>query len=244
MRVLFIGNSHTYFNDMPKTFQEIMGQLTGEEPEVVMLAYSYKDLAWHMKSEYFAVRFNLMYGGYDYCVMQQGAHPFPGDMTTNENVMRISELCRKFGTKPVLIQTWAERDFPEHQTKLTMANARAARMARAILAPVGTIWKKFREEEPDIDLFNYDGEHVGVYGALLEAATVARVICRDMGVEKDLKGIPVTVRKFTGEEEIDYEAPVVKEDPAEVVAEADDETVKKVIGAVEAFMEREKEMLG
>ena len=32
MRVLFVGNSHTYVNDMPHTFAVMCRDLTGEMP--------------------------------------------------------------------------------------------------------------------------------------------------------------------------------------------------------------------
>ena len=58
MKVLFIGNSHTYFNDMPELFARFVECTTGEHPDVTMLAYSCRDLEWHRK-EYFTLRFNL-----------------------------------------------------------------------------------------------------------------------------------------------------------------------------------------
>ena len=61
MRVLFVGNSHTYFNDMPALFGRMCAELTGERPEVTMLAYSGRSLAWH-REEYFALRFALLHG--------------------------------------------------------------------------------------------------------------------------------------------------------------------------------------
>ena len=38
MKVLFVGNSHTFFNDMPELFTRFVEKTTGEKPEVVMLA--------------------------------------------------------------------------------------------------------------------------------------------------------------------------------------------------------------
>ena len=45
MKVLFVGNSHTYFNDMPRLFARMCAALTGEKPEVQMLAYSNRGLS-------------------------------------------------------------------------------------------------------------------------------------------------------------------------------------------------------
>ena len=45
MRVLFLGNSHTYFNDMPLLFADMCAELGEPRPEVSMLAYSGRTLA-------------------------------------------------------------------------------------------------------------------------------------------------------------------------------------------------------
>ena len=116
MKVLFIGNSHTFFNDMPELFARFC-ELDGEKPEVTMLAYPGKYLDWHMQ-EYFPTRFNILYGNYDYCIIQQGAHPFPEVESTFTNGKRIIEMCRTAGTKPVIVMTWAEKRFPENQQKM------------------------------------------------------------------------------------------------------------------------------
>ena len=188
MKVLFIGNSHSYFNDMPRTFADIYEELTGEKTDVTMLAYSWKDLEWHMSVEYFTARFNILYGGYDYCIIQQAAHPFPGEETTLANAARIGELCDKAGVKKIVIQAWAEKIYPEHQELLSSANAKVAEAIGARLAPMGTIWEKIRGDlkesittdkfnsDGHIDLYWQDGEHAGPYGAFSIAATLCAMI--------------------------------------------------------------------
>ena len=234
MKILFIGNSHTYFNDMPATAADMLEKMLGEKVEATMLAYSYKELEWHVKNEYFAVRFNIMYGGYDYCVVQQAAHPFPGDMATFEGMMRIAEMCGAAGTMPVLIQTWAEKGKPQQQAKLSMGNARAARMTQSLLAPVGTIWKKIVNDHPEIDLYERDGEHAGPYGAYLEALTVASAIAADKtGKLADMTRIGPEARDYAAPEDIDYDAPIVCEDRGETETVLDDGKAAVIRQAVE-----------
>lgn len=69
MKVLWIGNSHTFFHDMPKTTAQLYEAAIKEKMEVTMLTQPGKDWAWHME-QYFEVRFNLKYGEYDYCILQ------------------------------------------------------------------------------------------------------------------------------------------------------------------------------
>ena len=47
MKVLFLGNSHTFFNDMPELFARFVEKTTGNKPDVTMLAYSGRTLEWH-----------------------------------------------------------------------------------------------------------------------------------------------------------------------------------------------------
>lgn len=70
MRVLFIGNSHTYFNDMPEIFAEL-ARMKGIACEVTMITHGGWFLHQHQKEP--EVRFNILYGNYDYVVLQEHA---------------------------------------------------------------------------------------------------------------------------------------------------------------------------
>lgn len=225
MKVLFIGNSHTYFNDMPAVFAEVMKEGTGTQTEVTMLAYSWKDLEWHMTTEYFTARFNILYGGYDYCIIQQAAHPFPGEETTLNNARRICELCEKAGTRPIVIETWAEKKYPEHQDHLSAANRMVAEKAGAELAPVGSIWSSLVSEHPEIDLFWKDGEHAGVYGDLVITAVLYRMITGEFA---DPEILGRSARNFVGDMRLDFHHPRVIEDKEKIRTTPDTEKVETI----------------
>ena len=174
MRVLFVGNSHTYFNDMPALFARMCAELTGERPEVTMLAYSGRSLAWH-REEYFALRFALLHGRYDFCVIQQQAHPFPGEESTEAGLRAILALCEKGGAKPVLFMTWAEKAKPENAGLMRRCYRRLAAVYGTMRAPVGELFEQFRGT--DIELYWQDGEHASPYGSYLTAACLAALLC-------------------------------------------------------------------
>ena len=71
MKVLFLGNSHTYYNDLPALFKNICKQC-GRDVEVSMLAQPGVTYDWHLTNGT-DLRFALIHGGYDYIVMQQAA---------------------------------------------------------------------------------------------------------------------------------------------------------------------------
>ena len=171
MKVLFVGNSHTYFNDMPRLFADFVEATTGEKTDVVMLAFPGRELAWHI-DEYFSLRFNLMYGGFDFCVIQQAAHPYPPVADTLNGYRTISRLCEKCKVKPVVSMTWAQREHPENQQIMIDTCRSAADENNALLAPVGAAWREINRSRPDVDLYHVDGAHAGPYGDFLIAAAL------------------------------------------------------------------------
>ena len=225
MNVLFLGNSHTYFHDMPALFARFGEKTCGEKPHVTMLAYSYRDLDWHQK-EYFALRFNLMYGGYDYCVIQQAAHPYPPAEVTLRIGAKIIDLCHRCGVKPIVFMTWAEERFPENQQKMIDTCQQLAADNDALLAPVGRCWQQVRQERTDISLFHTDGEHAGFYGAFLIAATLCKVIYG--AVSQEVCGMG---HDFIGSLPLDFSSPALLEDDR-VQIPLDEEKCRHILNIV------------
>ncbi|MBQ2690247.1 MAG: hypothetical protein IJG05_09250 [Solobacterium sp.] len=224
MKVLFIGNSHIFFNDMPELFARFC-ELDGEKPEVTMLAYPGKYLDWHMQ-EYFPTRFNILYGNYDYCIIQQGAHPFPEVESTFTNGKRIIEMCRTAGTKPVIVMTWAEKRFPENQQKMIDCYTKLAAETDTLLSPVGLIWQKLQKTNPEIELYWKDGEHASIYGDYLIAACNYAIVTG----KKDLDLPPIGL-DFMKDLEIGTPLKLI-EDPAECSIELDPEKTKIILAAI------------
>jgi len=175
LKVLFIGNSHTYFNDMPHQFAEMCETLTGEPTDVTMLAYSNRRLDWHCR-EYFSIRFALLYGRYDYCVIQQFGHPVPPIEETEPSLLKLIRLCERVGTRPVLYMTWAKRDEPEKAALISGIYRTLAKKYRMMLAPMAEIFDSLRIEHPEIGLYWIDGSHASPYGDYLIAATLAALL--------------------------------------------------------------------
>ncbi len=184
MKVLFLGNSHTYFNDMPMLFSRMYGQLTGEDAEVTMLAYGGRTLKWHY-DEYMSLRFALEYGNYDYCVIQQQAHPFPGEEVTAPYMEKIVAMCRAAGAEPVIYMPWAEKKMPENAALHSALYRKLAEKEKAMLAPVGELFERVNREQPGIDLYFRDGEHASPLGDYMIALCFAALISG----RKDLSGV-------------------------------------------------------
>ena len=186
MKVLFIGNSHTYYNDMPHLFAEMCESLTGERTDVTMLAFSNRKLEWHCE-EYFPVRFALLYGNYDYCVIQQFGHPIPPIEETEPSLEKLIRLCEGVNTKPVLYMTWAKRNEPEKAELIRGIYRTLAQKYGTLLAPMAEIFESLRIDHPEIDLDWFDGSHASPYGDYLVAATLSSLLTQhtDLSPLKD-----------------------------------------------------------
>ncbi|MBR0451117.1 MAG: hypothetical protein IJI78_03915 [Oscillospiraceae bacterium] len=192
MKILFIGNSHTYMNDMPKLVSDMVENSTRQLCEVFMLAYSGRSLKWHMAEEYFSERFNILYGHYDYCVIQEQAHPMTDESDTITYTNGIIKLCKKANTKPVIFETWAEKDKPENQVEMNRRYRKLADDSGAILAPIGEVWAAVLSSLPssrDEDLYFRDGEHASAIGDYLIAMVLTKTITGRLPDQDFLKAL-------------------------------------------------------
>ena len=177
MKVLFIGNSHTYVNDMPALFAKRVRELTGSAPEITALMYSGRPLKWHW-DEFYSVRFQLVYGGYDFCVIQQQGHPFPGEETTMEYGSKIISMCRENGVTPVVYMPWTEKDNLGNIGRVSGCYRRLCAETGAVLAPVGEVFDFINRNSPDIRLYSPTpgDDHASVTGDYLISLTIASAV--------------------------------------------------------------------
>lgn len=73
MKVLFIGNSHTFVHYVPARTAEFCKSY-GQPIEPVMLTHPGVGLDWHLRQS--QTYFNLLWGGYDAVILQQTPTPF------------------------------------------------------------------------------------------------------------------------------------------------------------------------
>src|SRR5699024_6826847 len=114
-----IGNSHTYFNDMPAMVAQLFSAVLGEEVHVTMLASPGMSLRWHYDQP--ETKFNILRGGYDYVVLQQATHPFDGEEALLRQAGRLIQWVREAKATPVVYMTWSAKDDLPGQKELTDA---------------------------------------------------------------------------------------------------------------------------
>lgn len=172
VRVLFLGNSHTFFNDMPQIFKMFCQESGAYRTDVSMLAHPGVTFGWHL-SQGSDLRFSMLYGGYDYIILQQAAHsPCPSKGETVADGTKIINLARENGVTPLITVPWAERHDPAHQAEMYDIYSELAAQTGTRFSPVGQVFERVLKEHPEIDLYWHDGEHCSPYGSYVVAATV------------------------------------------------------------------------
>ena len=177
LNVLFIGNSHTYYNDMPLMVRR-RAEEEGFACRVTMLSHGGWFLAQHANEP--DVRFNILYGGYDYVVLQEHAHPFGPVEKFRDAALRLNAMIREAGSKPVLYACWSMKKEPEVQELMNRVHREIAEEIGALLAPVGERWWAYRESHPALELYWEDGAHASPDGSEFAAGVIWETIRNDL----------------------------------------------------------------
>ena len=169
MKTLFIGNSHTYYNDMPSMFKDVCKK-NGIDMHVTMLTKGGMGLDYHADNE--QTRFNILYGEYDYIILQHVAHPMGEFSGMDEALGKIMEWIRQTESKPCLFMTWTMEGDEASQKEMSDRYRYLADKYGCLLAAVGDRWWDQIHKYPEIDLFADDRRHASDAGSMLIAKTI------------------------------------------------------------------------
>ena len=168
MKLLFIGNSHTYYNSMPDLVRRLL-EGTGQKTHVTMLASGGKNLVYHVGA--YNAAFNIRCGGYDAVIAQDSASKFEA-VAFAEGAKALFEMTEKAGSAFYLYMPWAARDNRQAQREMTDAYQEFCRAHKCFFAPVGEVFGKLLLTEPAESLYREDGCHATLLGSYVAAVTI------------------------------------------------------------------------
>lgn len=165
--VLFIGNSLTYWNDLPGMLEDLF-ELGGGGPlgteSVVSPGVGLPD---HWQGGVAVER--IREGGWDVVVLQQGPSATEGRPYLLEYSRRFAEEIEAVGARTALYMVWpAESRFFDF-AGVSDSYASAAAMVDGMLFPVGEAWLAAWERDPRLELYGPDGFHPTPRGTYLAA---------------------------------------------------------------------------
>ena len=185
-RVLFIGNSYTFVNDLPNMFAKL-ARSGGNKVEVGMSAQGGWTLSEHLQS---AETLHLLNSEkWKFVVLQEQSQiPSVASARTQAMYPAARELVQKIkeiGATPIFFVTWAHRDgWPERgmkdyesmQAQINYGYTEIAQELNAPIAPVGAAWQVAVQQHPDLILWQEDGSHPTESGTYLAACVFYAVI--------------------------------------------------------------------
>ncbi len=175
--ILFIGNSHTYYNDMPLMVKRRAIE-EGYNCRVTMLAHPNWFLSQHAEEP--EARFNILYGKYDYVVLQEHAHPLGPEEEFLDAAITLNKIIREAGSTPIIYECWAKKDEPELQDHMNQVHRYVAEEIGALVAPVGENWWRYKDSWPSFEMYDEDGAHASRAGSDFAAKYIWEEIRMDM----------------------------------------------------------------
>jgi hypothetical protein len=170
-RILFVGNSLTYVNDLPAVV-EAMARADDDRPLVVKtVAFPNFSLEDHWREG--SARAELVDGRWDYVVMQQGPSSLPENQEHLRTwAARFAEEARKSGTEPALFTVWPASQHSSSFAAVIQSYGEAASAAGGLLLPAGKAWLLAWEEDAGLTLYGPDGFHPSQLGTYLAALVI------------------------------------------------------------------------
>jgi len=157
-RILFIGNSLTYYYELPTVLSKLAQSLDPShvvETEMVTEGGASLQSLWFDGKARAAIRAQQ----WDYIVLQEHGTLGGGNRLNGHPVMNNPALFQAFaalfdkeidaiGAQTVLMLTWALKSKPDRQPKLNHAYISAAKDLGAVLVPAGLAWQRALTEDP------------------------------------------------------------------------------------------------
>ena len=178
VRILFIGNSLTYTNDLPRTLADL-ARSAGDTITVSAVAAPDFALVDHLRDG--GATRAIAQGGWTHVVLQQGPSSTPVNRDSLIVVTKLfAEQIRAAGALPALYSVW-----PALENRATFARAiesyrLASQSVDGLYLPVAAAWQRVLDVDAAIPLYAADDLHPAPLGTYLAALVLyERIIGRD-----------------------------------------------------------------
>jgi len=190
-RILFIGNSHSYVNDVPGLLQALADSAGGETIATLSIAPDNFALIDHWNEG--TARHEIENGSWRFVVLQQGWTPAGVCRDTLRQATQLfAERIRSANATVALFQVWAPANQPGQFTGTIESYRLAAEDVNGLLFPVAEAWLEVGNRAPALNLYG-DGIHANLRGAYLTALVMyARIF------QRSPVGLPSVLRTRVG----------------------------------------------
>jgi hypothetical protein len=194
VQVLFIGNSFTYYHDLPKMISELAKagkqrpmRYEKETPGGCTLEKHWKDGKALAK---------IQSRKWDFVVLQD--HSTAAQLKRDsmfDHGKKFDAEIKKQGAKSILYMTWALQNKPDDQPAISKAYLELSKELKAQIAPVGNAWEAALKADKKLVLHEKDKKHPNATGTYLAACVFYATI-----YGKSPEGLPGSIGKLTDDE--------------------------------------------
>lgn len=177
-RVLFVGNSYLYYNDIPGMVQSLADSAKGETLAIAVVAAADFALIDHWRNG--SAPIALRGSDWKWVVLQQG----PSSTDLNRDTLRLAtklfgdEITKAHGTA-ALFSAWPASDRAQDFPRAIESYGLAAKDVNGLLLPVAAAWVSASKRDPSIQLYA-DGLHPSIEGAYLSSLVLyAKLLNKD-----------------------------------------------------------------
>jgi hypothetical protein len=169
-RILFIGNSLTYFNELPLMVQAIAAQ-SGKTLTADAITAPGVSLEDHFLQQ--TAHAALANGGYQWVIMQQGPSSLPANQNHLRNwASRFDSLIRAGGARPALYMVWPDATHGASFGDVYDSYSNAALAINGMFIPAGEAWRWAWSLNPGLPLYGPDHFHPSPLGSYAAALSI------------------------------------------------------------------------
>ena len=173
-RILFVGNSLTYTNDLPSLVTDKAAK-KNVIVQTEMLALPNYALTDHWNEGKLQDMLEIKH--YDFVVVQQGpSSQEEGRVMLLDAGKKLENVCSNQNSKLVFFMVWPAYPNFYNFDNVIKNYTNAAIAANAILCPVGTAWKKYIDETGDLSYYGPDQFHPSLKGSKVAAEIIVKTL--------------------------------------------------------------------
>lgn len=175
VRILFLGNSYTHYNELPKIVSQLGKSIHDFEIQTEQITPGGATLTGHSNDK--ETLDKILNENWDYVVLQeQSTRPIDDPERMIESIKKLDRVIRKAGAETILYMTWARKSNPEMITEIARIYNKAAQCIEAKVAPVGLAFEICQKVYPEIGLYDPDGSHPSKEGSYLAGCVIFSTI--------------------------------------------------------------------
>lgn len=166
LSVLFVGNSLTFYNDLPALFCALA--LRAGPARIRSVTAPGWSLHDHLDAG--DAERAIASERWDFVVLQeQGARPTFAPKDFEVSVRQLAAIAAAHGARPTIYETWQLLDIRQDARALHEEFAAVSRETGFLLVPVGSAWRDARTKHPTLEFLAPDQHHPSALGSAFAA---------------------------------------------------------------------------